>query len=277
MKNAMTALDALPDARPQTDPATAEARPPLDAPRSLRPRRVAHELKRRELTVRRVEALSPGVRRITLGGDDLADFTSLGFDDHVKLFFDTGAAAGAARRDYTPRSFDRAARELVIEFALHGDGPAAGWAAQARPGQTLLVGGPKGSFILPEGLDWHWLVADLTALPALARRLEELPSGALVKALVIAPDPADRRPLASAAHVDLHWVPDAGTALARVRTWARPVGEGFAWAAGEASAMAALRRVLVDEIGLSGEQVRASAYWKQGVADHHESLGPRGG
>lgn len=36
-------------------------------------------------------------------------------------------------RDYTPRRFDAAARELTIEFVLHGDGPASGWAARAAP------------------------------------------------------------------------------------------------------------------------------------------------
>lgn len=78
-------------------------------------------------------------------------------------------------QDYTPRRFD--AQELGIEFALHGDGPAANWARQAQPGQTLTVAGSRGSFIVPTGFDWHLLVGDDSALPAIARRLEELPEG----------------------------------------------------------------------------------------------------
>ena len=92
----------------------------MNAPTALRRvERVRHELKRRELTVQAVEAVTPHFRRITLVDDSLSDFVSASFDDHVKVFI------GDARRDYTPRSFDNAARELVIEFALHGDGPAA--------------------------------------------------------------------------------------------------------------------------------------------------------
>jgi NADPH-dependent ferric siderophore reductase len=45
--------------------------------------RVRHPLWFRRLTVRRVEALSPRVRRVILGGDDLEGFTTRSFDDHV--------------------------------------------------------------------------------------------------------------------------------------------------------------------------------------------------
>ncbi|MBA5735636.1 siderophore-interacting protein, partial [Escherichia coli] len=37
---------------------------------------------------------------------------------------------------------------------------------------------PRGSFVVPTGFDWHLLIGDDTALPAVARRLEELPEGA---------------------------------------------------------------------------------------------------
>lgn len=121
--------------------------------RDLTVQRVRHPLKMRLLQVLRTQLLSPQLLRVTLGGDDLADFTSSSFDDHIKVFF---PAPGAERpvlpvvgpdgivfpegqprpqaRDYTPRRYDPVARELDIEFVLHGDGPASTWAAQARPG-----------------------------------------------------------------------------------------------------------------------------------------------
>ena len=52
-----------------------------------------------------------------------------------------------------------------------------------------------------------------------------------------------------------------------------PAGEGFAWAAGEAASMVAVRQALVDGHGLDKSRVRASAYWKRGSAGHHETLG----
>ena len=53
------------------------------------PRRVRHEPRRRMLTVKQVETIAAHMVRITLSGD-LEGFTSLGFDDHVKLFFPDG-------------------------------------------------------------------------------------------------------------------------------------------------------------------------------------------
>ena len=238
---------------------------------SRRVQRVRHEIKRRELQVLRVQRLSPHVCSVTLGGESLADFISPSFDDHLKLFIDVGAEE-PARRDYTPRSFDNAARELTLEFALHGDGPAAGWAEQAAPGQRVTVAGPRGSFLIPLDYDWHLLAGDETALPAIARRLEELPAGACAIVLLQVPDPADRRSLQSAAKVTLQWVSDAEALLAAVRALQLPPGDGYAWAAGEASSMAALRRVLVEEKGLDRHAVRAAAYWKNGAVAHHENL-----
>ena len=239
----------------------------MNSPTTLRRvERVRHELKRRKITVTHVETLTPQFRRITFNDDSLADFASASFDDHVKGF------VGDARRDYTPRRFDNAARELVIEFALHGEGPAAEWAAQAVPGQVLDIGGPKGSMIVPLDYDWHLLVGDETAFPAVARRLEELPAGAKAVVILQAADAADRRVFDSAAHVDLTWVATDAQLLSAVRALALPAGDGYAWCAGEASCMAALRRELVDVKGHPREAIRAAAYWKRGAVGHHENL-----
>lgn len=242
-----------------------------------RVQRVRHELIRRQLQVARIETLSPHVRSITLAGPELAGFISASFDDHLKLMLPAADGGEPVRRDYTPRHYGAAAQELTLEFALHGEGPAADWAAQATVGQTVAIGGPRGSMIIPTDYAWHWLVGDESALPAIARRLGELPTDAQVRVLVQVADPADRRELASRATVQVEWVHDTAALLAAVQSWPLPAGEGFAWCAGEAGAMAALRRLLLVDKGLDKACVRAAAYWKRGVQGHHESLddGPR--
>jgi len=231
--------------------------------------RVRHELKRRELTVASIAPLGPGFVSITFTGDDLADFVSLSFDDHVKLMFDESAES-PIRRDYTPRGFNREQKTLTLEFALHGHGAASDWARTAQVGQQLTIGGPKGSFVVPLELDWHLLVGDSTALPAISRRLEELPAGARATVVVLA-DAADRRALASQAELDLQWVDSADALVATVQAWTLPAGTGVAWGGCEAQAMARVRQVLGNK-GVPKEWMRVSAYWKQGVADHHETL-----
>ncbi|WP_431265529.1 siderophore-interacting protein [Roseateles chitinivorans] len=245
--------------------------PSAPEPAASRVQRVRHELKRRELTVTGVDDVTPNFRRVTLTGDSLVDFISASFDDHVKLIFEPEADGAPVMRDYTPRRFDNAARKLVIEFAQHGDGPAAAWAAQARPGDTLTVGGPRGSFIIPTDFAWHLLIGDETALPAVARRLEELPAGTRVIALLNVPE-SDRRDFGTPAGLDLRWVDGDDALLAATRALDLPSGEGYAWCAGEAAAMAAVRRILVDEKGHDRHAIRASAYWKRGASHHHEHL-----
>lgn len=238
-----------------------------------RVQRVQHEIKRRELQVLRVDTISPNVRSVTLGGDSLADFVSASFDDHVKLLLPVDEAGEPVRRDYTPRHHDAQARELTLEFDLHSTGPAARWAAQATPGQPATVAGPRGSFIIPLDYDWHLLVGDETALPAIARRLEELPASTQAIVLLQARDAADRRTLTSAAKLTLQWVDNSAALIDAVRALDLPAGEGYAWCAGEAATTASLRKLLVDEKGHDRHAIRAAAYWKRGAIAHHENLG----
>jgi NADPH-dependent ferric siderophore reductase len=85
-------------------------------------------------------------------------------------------------------------------------------------------------------------------------------------------NPRDQRELPSDAAVQVVWVQDAAACLAAVRAWDVPEGEGFAWCAGEASAMAEVRRILVVDKGLDKACIRAAAYWKRGAQAHHASL-----
>jgi NADPH-dependent ferric siderophore reductase len=259
--------------------------------------RVRHPLKFRLLQVKRVQPLSPHLLRVTLTGDDLHDFESASFDDHVKVFFPAPGddkpvlpqagpdgpvfAADGQRplaRDFTPRHFDRNARELDLEFALHEAGPAANWAAQAAPGQYLGIGGPKGSLVIPLAFDWHLLIGDETALPAIGRRLQEMPAGTRVAAIVEVADPSARIDFATAADLYIVWcyrneAPYRGGALLKAvrETWL-PDGEGYVWAAGEAATMRAVRTHLVNERGIDKARIRAASYWKQGATAVHEAL-----
>jgi NADPH-dependent ferric siderophore reductase len=235
-----------------------------------RVQRVRHELKIRQVEVVRVRAVGSHFRAITFGGPALQDFHSASFDDHVKFIL--GDGPDAARRDYTPRSFDPVAGELVIEFALHGDGPCSAWAAQAAPGQRAIIGGPRGSLIIPVDYEWHLLVGDETGLPAISRRLEELPRGARASVIVKVDDMGDRRGFACEADADVHWVASDAELLAAVQAWPLPAGDGYAWCAGEAATMVAVRNELVNVKGLGKHAIRAAACWKRGGTAYHENL-----
>jgi NADPH-dependent ferric siderophore reductase len=178
-------------------------------------------------------------------------------------------------RDYTPRSFHPSGT-LDIEMVLHGHGPAGAWAMRAGPGDGAGIGGPKGSLVIPTHFDYHLLIGDESSLPAIARRLEELP--AVTRAIVVVgvEDAAERRELSSRAATEVHWFtrkPGASNAFVDAIAALRlPPGDGYAWAAGEAAAMPSVRRSLLETHKLPRDRVRVSAYWKHGVAGHHENL-----
>ena len=244
--------------------------------------RVMHEIKRRKLEVLRVVDLTPRMRRITLGGPELAGFISLGSDDHVKLFFPQTAeeramlenmelsaglkgSAMPAMRDYTPRRYDVKTFELDIDFVLHGDGPAATWAAQAEPGQHLHIGGPRGSMIVPDIFDSYLLIGDETALPAIARRLEELSANRRALVVVEVENALEEQPLHSAASVEVIWVHrdvPGEDLLKTVELLSIPEGELYAWVATESALSRKVRRVLLDTHGLNEEFVKAVGYWR---------------
>ena len=243
--------------------------------------RVTHEIKRRKLEVLRVVDLTPRMRRITVGGAQLAGFISLGSDDHVKLFFpqtteelatleNLELSAGMKSktmppmRDYTPRRYDLDTLELDIDFVLHGDGPAATWAAQARPGQWLYIGGPRGSMVVPDMFDSYLLIGDETALPAIARRLEELPANRRALVVVEVENAAEEQTLNSAASVDVIWVHRDGSnnLLEIVQGLSIPQDKLYAWVATETALSRKVRRVLLDTHGLNEEFVKAAGYWR---------------
>lgn len=266
---------------------------PMETAPDRAPQRIRHEVRLRRLDVVGVTRLAPSMIRVTLAGPELAGFTSLGFDDHVKMFF---PAPGEARpslphigpngmelredqprpiaRDYTPRRHDPEAGELDIDFVLHDEGPASSWAAKVQAGDEAWIAGPRGSFVIPLAFDWHLLIADESGLPALARRLEELPAGTRVLAFIEVEDAREELRLETQAEATIVWTHRSGDGLIEtLRRAELPAGDYHAWIACESLQAKALRRLLVEERGACPQWVRASGYWRRGatgVHDHHD-------
>jgi NADPH-dependent ferric siderophore reductase len=261
------------------------------------PQRLRHETRLRILDVVAVRDITPRMRRITLGGAELAGFFSPGHADHVKVFLPEpgqppvlpqlgpeglGFPPDRPRpqmRDYTPRHHDAGRNTLDIDFVLHGNGPAASWASQAAVGQKLVIGGPRGSLLVPLTFDWYFLAGDEAGLPAIARRLAELPADVPAVAVIEVENAAEEQPLPTRAKLALTWVrrngrpAGTGTALADAIAAlpALPAGDAYAFIAGEANAARAIKSHLVDERGLDPEFIKAAGYWLHGVADAKEA------
>jgi NADPH-dependent ferric siderophore reductase len=235
-------------------------------------------------TVQRVERLTSRMIRVVFGGAALAGFNWNGPAAHIKLILGAATADPDVRppsRTYTPRHFDAQRLELTVDFVLHGEGPASTWAAQAEPGQSMLIAGPGRCYALDPQAPWMLVAGDESAIPAVATILEALPDSVHTQVLLEVNDAADEFAIAAArANVTLRWLhraqpvdhgsaARAGIELASaVAAWEQPPGEGRIYVACEADAMRGIRRHLLVERALPREWVTTRGYWKQGATDH---------
>ncbi|WP_437321490.1 siderophore-interacting protein [Sorangium sp. So ce385] len=252
----------------------------------------------RLLEVLRATSITPHLRRITLGGEALAGFPAGSGGAHIKVFLPRDGQSApelptlgpdgpvwppAPRRPitrtYSVRRYDARAGELDVDFVLHGDdGPASRWARRVEPGGRIGVAGPSGPDPMLGPADWYLLAGDLAALPAIGALLEALPATARGHAFIAVPDEADVQPIASPPAVALTWLPLRGRHAPgpeledAVRALEWPPGRAFAWVAGEASSVRAIRDHLRNERGLGRDAMYAVPYWKADRAEeaYHE-------
>ncbi|WP_309064856.1 siderophore-interacting protein [Microbacterium sp.] len=297
---------------------------------------IHHPYRTFRTTVARVTPLSPHFTRITLSGDDLADFGTDGLDQRIKLiipladgsvtdvgqFDESQSMAEWYRRwrelpdelrnpirTYTIRDPRPEACEIDVDFVLHGtEGPASAWATQARVGDPLCVVGPNARSEEPcGGIEWNpgsatsvLIAGDETAAPAICSIVEALGDDVTGEVCIEVPSAADALPLRAPEGVRVTWLPRGGTAhgvrlSAAVHAWGREragaasvadaiddeaagddilwevpdavEGSEYAWLAGEAGTITALRRHLVRDLGIDRRSVAFMGYWRQGRAE----------
>ncbi|AKN72012.1 MULTISPECIES: siderophore-interacting protein [Streptomyces] len=235
----------------------------------------------------RTERLTPHMQRVVLGGEGLAGFAADTCTDHyVKLLFGPEGVTypepfdleriraefpreqWPVTRTYTVRAWDPVQRELTLDFVVHGDEGLAGpWALRAQPGETVRFLGPGGAYAPDPAADWHLLVGDESALPAIARALETLPAGARTHAFVEVSGPEEEQKIDT--EVRVVWLhrgdrPVGEALLEAVRGLEFPEGRLHAFVHGEAGFVKELRRLLRVERQIPREDLSISGYWRLG-------------
>lgn len=235
--------------------------------------------------------VTPGMVRVVLGGEGLAGFAVPDSTDaYVNLAIaPEGAPYGAvfeprevrerydarwwpARRRYTVRAWD--GQRLTLDFVVHGDTGAAGrWAAAARPGDVLVLEGPGAGYKPDPTADWHLMVGDESALPAIAASLEAVPAGRPVVVRLVCDDVDHQLPLETPGDLDLLWLhrdgdEDPATLLLRsLEALEPPAGRVHAFVHGEAEEVRGIRRHLLADRGLARADMSCSPYWRRTMTD----------
>lgn len=234
------------------------------------------------VTVRAREYVTPRMVRLTIGGPGLDGFHTYQADDHVKIVFPD--PDGTRRvpvvndammldwprplpttRKYTVRRYDADARELDLDFVLHDGGLASSWATTVAIGDEVTIAGPPGAKAFAHNFDHYVFAVDSTALPAVARWLDESPADVSAHVVIETDDDVEHGyPLAVRENVDVTWLVRDGSesALAStVQSLALPDGRCFLFAAGEANDIKPLRAWSRDRM-----DSLFTGYWKRGVA-----------
>ncbi|MEV4429648.1 siderophore-interacting protein [Streptomyces sp. NPDC049602] len=245
-----------------------------------------------EARVVHTERITPHMVRVVLGGPGLEGFEADTYTDHyVKLLFapegvtypepfDMERIRAEFPRDqwpttrtYTVRAWDPAHHELTIDFVVHGDEGLAGpWAARAQAGETVRFLGPGGGYTPDPAADWHLLVGDESALPAIAVALEQLTEGARAHVLIEVADAAEEQKLATGTGIDVTWLhrgdrPSGEALVEAVTALDFPAGDVHAFVHGEAGFVKELRRHLRLDRGVARERLSISGYWRLGKSD----------
>lgn len=240
------------------------------------------------LTVTGTETRTPELHRVWFRTDDLSAFAASSHTDrYVKLVFPKPGVEYPEPLDmrvlrqtlppedmpvvrtYTALFPDVDAGTLAIDFVVHGDEGVAGpWARQATPGDVLLANGPGGAYSPDPDADWHLLVGDESAVPAITAALAVLPEDAVVRVVVLVDSPASEPELPVPAKGELVFVHRSdgdGDLLAAVKAVDWPSGRVHVFAHGEAQEiMHGVRPYLFGERGLARDQVSVSGYWRRG-------------
>lgn len=245
-------------------------------------------IKIREVSVLTRTRPTPGMIRLTLGGPGMDGFESHEADEHVKLVLpdeDTGLVRAPTQdgdhldwpspfpptRDYTVRVYRPEAAEFDVDFVVHEGGRAAEWAQTCEIGSTIWVAGPRPGYVVPADFTYQVVVGDETALPAVARWLEEVPAGIRGAAAIEIAGPQERQDLHVPEGWTLTWLdrqgaPPGSTRLMGdfVESLTLPEDEHvFLWASGEAGCLKPIR-AWAKQHDLGKGQTIIAGYWKRG-------------
>ncbi|MGC3020279.1 siderophore-interacting protein [Brevibacterium sp. FAM 24630] len=238
------------------------------------------------LTVLDVTEVTPNLVRVRLGGDDTFDniTSNDATDKYVKLLFADPAHGLVppydltelreqapeklpSRRTYTIREIDVDEKWLSIDFVIHdADGIAGPWAKAAAPGDTLVLVGAGGKYAPAAESDWHLIIADHSAIPAVSSAIEAMPADARGVIVAYVAEAADRVLPEAPAGIDVKWVESYEELISSVQELDWLPGTPQVFAHGERERVKAIRKIL-KEREVPREALSISAYWASGRAE----------
>jgi len=171
-------------------------------------------------------------------------------------------------RTFTPLRVDNEVGRLEIEVVRHPGGAVSGWAETVAHGAPAAISGPGTGYEFPPDAQRLVVFADETALPAATQLIETAPPSLALRVHVevVADDAVSDVDTRPGDHIDWYVTEEGSVPGGRIVdavTAFDGLPDGtYVWAAGEASAMHAVRTHLFDTLGLPRRRATVRGYWK---------------
>jgi NADPH-dependent ferric siderophore reductase len=239
--------------------------------------------------------LTPRMRRVTIGGEDLARFVPKGPDQFVYLLLppagqnqltvDSGFTWTGYRRMpkelqpvgayYTVRHHRPEDHEIDLDIVLHEShtsegGHASRWAATAAAGEPVALWGPRVSYEPPETTSEIYVFVDETGIPAASCIAESTPALLRAHVFIEVGGPADEVPIGGNDDVEVEWLhrngtPPGSTSLLADAARATPRPDPatvYVYGGAESRVMASIRKHVRRTWRVPKESVSLVPYWR---------------
>lgn len=241
-------------------------------------------------TVVNIFELSANMQRVILQGEDFKSLQATDLGGYIKLMFHPeghtdisilGEGERPVMRTYTISELDLDKGQISVDFVKHEadkthkavnkeqGGYAIHWAMNAKVGDTISIGGPGNSQIIDLNAKQVFMVADMTAIPAITEKLNKLEKNAVGHVVVQLTSPQDNPNWNLPASMQLHTVvghqpSQLSDAVTQLSIDSQDVA---IWCACEFTAMKAIRSHFNQHDAILREKSYFSSYWKQGVTE----------
>lgn len=248
---------------------------------------MARNRKARELLVSATASLTKNMQRVTLFGEDLADFPTDAEGAYFKFAFPSGNPEKPILRTYTVAKYRPKLHEIDVDFMLHtvADGSTKGvaalWAMHVKPGESISIYGPGPASYINTDADWYLLAADMTALPALIANISRLPINASGYVVVEIIANEDKQSLALPYGMNVIWVinshpgSDDSVLSDAIKNLDWLDGQVGVWVACEFKTMKIIRQYCRQSRNIEKSHLYVSSYWKMGLQEEQHKKAKR--
>ncbi|GGB59808.1 siderophore-interacting protein [Shewanella inventionis] len=229
--------------------------------------------------------ISPYLRRVVLGGEQLVDFPDNQQGAYVKVLIPNAGDIelntqisgpnAAIKRSYTIRDFDAEQGLLSLDFVINKHrGPATDWVSSAQIGDMVAIAGPGPLKMTQFDASHYVLLGDSTSINAVNAVIDRIPATASGNVIMIIHSEHEKALLTIPAHLNVDWlILTPSITETQQDQWLQEKvsqldnisSDTQVFIGLEASQVRLIKQHFLDQRQLPLRAISATGYWKRGT------------